>query len=505
MAMRTRRAVSVWLPRWPIERLARTPDGLPPEPAVIAARDGQRRLVACTDAKAATLGIRPGMTVALAQASVPGLTICDADPQADEAALHRLALWALRYTPVSAPNGKDGLLLDIAGASHLMGGEEALIADLKERLSGAGLTARIGLADTPAAARGLARHAQASPAISAKGAVMADTRTLPAAALGLSPRLNAALSRMGLSTIGEIRRVPRASLAARFGRQVTDALDLMDGTRFEAIEPVLPPHIPTIRLPLVEPLIHAHGVEAVLGRAAEELCRLMDKTALGARLVDFHLHRVDGGTLSLRAGTSAASRDPSHLARLFKDRLDALDLGFGIDAVSLCAPRTERMTARQLGTAGGGGHESTKDLAPLVDRIAARIGATGVYRLAPTESDMPERAMRRIAPLSPPTGARWDRAPRPVRLISPPAPARVVALLPDHPPAQFSWREGRHRFRRADGPECVLGEWWLSEEETALTRDYYRVEDEEGRRYWLFRARDEAAGTARWFVHGVFA
>ncbi len=82
-----------------------------------------------------------------------------------------------------------------------------------------------------------------------------------------------------------------------------------------------------------------------------------------------------------------------------------------------------------------------------------------------------------------------------------------MALLPDHPPAWFSWRGIRRRVRRADGPERVFGEWWKREAEIVAVRDYFRVEDDAGERYWLYRAgdgEDGATGSHRWFLHGIF-
>jgi protein ImuB len=80
---------------------------------------------------------------------------------------------------------------------------------------------------------------------------------------------------------------------------------------------------------------------------------------------------------------------------------------------------------------------------------------------------------------------------------------KVAALLPDHPPAFFVWRRVRHRVVQADGPERVLGEWWKSDAEVSSLRDYYRVEDENGARFWLFRDAPAEDG-GRWWLHGLF-
>jgi len=144
----------------------------------------------------------------------------------------------------------------------------------------------------------------------------------------------------------------------------------------------------------------------------------------------------------------------------------------------------------------------------LLDRLANRLGAAFVYRIAPVESDVPERAARRVPPLTPPTHRSWPvDLPRPARLLSPPQPVRALAPLPDHLPVAFTWRRKRFRVRRADGPERIHGEWWRRDAEMQAVRDYFQVEDEDGHRFWLFRRGDgvdAATGDLSWFLHGIF-
>ena len=155
------------------------------------------------------------------------------------------------------------------------------------------------------------------------------------------------------------------------------------------------------------------------------------------------------------------------------------------------------------------GEAEVKDVSGLIDTLTNRIGDTSLYRLAPVESDVPERAVRRVTPLAPPSGASWPQHwPRPSRLLDPPEAVETVALLPDHPPAAFTWRGLRRRVARADGPERIFGEWWRSDKERNAVRDYFQVEDDAGERYWLFRSgngEDHKTGSHRWFLHGVFA
>jgi protein ImuB len=496
-----KRVVCVWLPTWPTDRLRRQPDASPDRPVLLAIREGSRRLVYAADAAAQALGIRPGVTVALAQAMHPQVTVLDADLAADAAGLERLTVWALRYSPLVAPDPPDGLVIDIAGAAHLHGGEAALLADLTERLSRSGLAAKAAVADTWAAAWGLARFAPAGT-IASPGETMSLVADLPVAALRFEPDLVAALADIGIDTVAELAATPRVSVALRFGPAVTSALDRLAGRTAEFIEPVLAPSIPHATLRFAEPLMHANGLAIALEKLAAALCGDLEAGGLGARRLDLRFRRVDNQVAALRVGASRATRDPAHFARLFGERLETIDPGFGIEAAVLAATRVEALPLRQPDTRADD-EDAEPDLAPLVDRIAGRIGGRRVYRLTPVESDIPERSARLVPALAPPTGRTWDDGPRPHRIFDPPQPVQVLALLPDHPPRFYVWNGRRHDVVQADGPESLFGEWWVSDAEVFHLRDYYKIQDADGGRAWLFRATGPEG--LRWFIQGLFA
>lgn len=497
------RYACVWLTRWPADRLSRQRGGGPPEPFVVAQTQGQRRTVLCASYGALQAGIAPGQTVALAQASVSDLTVIEAEPEADAAALARLAVWALRYTPLVAPDGDDGLVLGTAGADHLSGGEAALLSDLLARLRKSGLSARGALSSSRLLSAGLARFGTGTDGpgrvvpIGREAEVAAG---LPIAALGLPSPVSASAKRLGFDRIGALLAAPRSSLAVRFGPDLTGTLDRMLARAPETLVPVTAPELLCAKLVLAEPIAHQAGVEESLNRLTNDLCEQLTRRGLGLRVADLRCARVDGEAEVIRARAAAPTRDPAHLRRLFKEHIETIDPGFGIERLMLVAIRTAPIAAVQ----GSTENEAAPPLAPLIDRLGARVGPGRIYRIAPTESDLPERSCRVTGPMAAPPDIGWDRGPRPTLLIEPPEPVQVLALMPDHPPARFTWKGHQHRVARADGPECVFGEWWRADDEVALTRDYYRVETESGGRYWLFRARDEAEGIASWFVHGVF-
>ena len=495
-----RRVVSLYLPRFPTDRLRRAA-GAPPrdKPLVTAIQIGQRRLLAAVDARAQEIGLRPGLTVAHAQALVPDLLVADADPDGDAEALQKLAQWALRYSPLVAPDPPDGLLLDIAGAAHLFGGEPGVLSDLLARLGKGGFVARAAIAATAGAASALARHGLPS-SIVPDGEEAAALENVSLAGLRLPDEILGGLRRLGVERIGQLRRMPRGPLARRFGREVGERLDAALGGRSEPIEPLLPPKALRQKLVFAEPLGTAEALAGVIERLARHLCRDLEAAGLGARRVDFLCRRVDGITAAIRIGTAKATRDAVHLAKLLAAQVEKIDPGFGIDEAMLVVVRAERLSPRQI--LGIAGETEAPDLGPLVDRLAARLGPGRLYRAAPVESDLPERSAKKVSPLSA-NASGWPDLPRPVRLLEPPEPVETIAGMPDHPPALFVWRRMRHRVRRADGPERVFGEWWRSEAETGLVRDYYRIEDEAGARFWLFRDGRENGG-GRWFLHGLF-
>lgn len=464
--------------------------------------DGRRRVVvAAADAAAQALGLRPGMALTHAVAFLSDLTIIAAEPEADAAALHRLAAWCRRYTPLAAPDPPDGLWLDITGSAHLFGGEAALADKLVARLGRDGFMARAAVADTPGAAHAAARYA---PGVLPAGEHLAFCGPLPIAALRLPPDTVALLRRLGFDRVADLDRVPRPGLVRRFGPMVALRLDQLAGWVREPIVPLLPVETLQRRVTFMEPLLTADALSQAITHLVAPLCRRMERAGQGARWLDLLFERVDGATQAVRIGTARPSRDARHLAGLLDEHVEKIDPGLGIEAMRLVIPLAEPLHWRQDGDALT---ELAADLSALVDRLSNRLGAERVYRMAPIESDVPERSGQRVPVLAPPGGAWSGPGPAPLRLLDPPCLVDAIAMLPDQPPAAFTWRRHRHVIRRADGPERIYGEWWRRDGEVSAVRDYFRVEDADGNRFWLFRQGDgvdPATGGLRWFLHGFF-
>ena len=481
-----------------------------PVPFALTAPGRHGTVLTAVNRQAEAEGIAPGMRLADARALLPRLAAADARPAEDRRGLESLALWCNRFTPCCAVDGGDGLLLDIAGAAHLFGGEAAMAAKVEARLAGLGFEARAGLADTPGAAWALARFGGGGRRIAAPGDALAALRALPVEALRIAPEDARLLRRLGLATIGAVDALPRAALARRFrGRSeaVPQRLDRALGRSPDPVASLPPPPACRARFAFPDPLIDLAGLETALARLMQDLCASLERDGLGARELALLFCRVDGGAARRGVSTARATRDSAHLRRLFDGKIETVDPGFGIDAMALHAVRAEPLAHEQFRLAEGG--RGSGELGPLIDRLQARLGEGSVSRLEPVASHLPERAERRAAPGR--EGAAWPMRPglpqRPFRLFDRPEPVDAVAGLPDGPPALFAWRRLRRRIARAEGPERIEPEWWAGGAEDA-PRDYYRVEDTEGRRYWLFRVglyRDAGGkGPPRWYIHGLY-
>ena len=471
-----------------------------------------RVLVSALNEAAHAAGVYPEMALADARAIVPALATLPADPAADLALLARIAAWCGRYTPWTAPEGGDGVWLDVTGCAHLFGGEVDMLQDLLSRLAGFGMTARAVLADTPGTAWALAHFGEGGGSrVVPPGGAEKALAALPVAALRLGPATVAGLTRVGLKRVGDLYAMPRAPVTLRFGDEVMRRLGQALGRIAEPVSPSRPPPRFRVRLAFAEPIGLADDIAAALRRLLHRLCEQLDRQQQGCRRLELMLYRVDGSVQGVSVGTAYPARDAAHLARLFAERLGHLDPGFGVEAVTLTAPVTEPLSPAQVAVADTQaiGRKPDAALAPLLDRLGNRLGFDRLVALEPCESHLPEAASRAVPALERDAAGGWrPGAPRPLRLLARPELLETVSPVSEEgPPAAFLWRRVRHRLHAAEGPERIAPEWWRPDPAwTGGARDYWRVEDEEGRRFWLFReARPRRDGAPRWFLHGLFA
>ncbi len=486
----------------------------PDKPLVVSIKTDNALRIYAADRRAARMGLKSGMAIADARAMVPVLDVVESDLPSDRALLEKIADWCDRFTPLVALDEPHGLLLDVTGVDHLFGGERALCETVHMKLSRQGFIVQCAMAGTAAAARALSHYAPGT--IAAPGKENEAIADLPVAALQLDNGIAHSLRRAGLRTIGQVASRKRHELTARFGKEMVAQLDHALGRSEEPVSPrrPLPDFMAEHRF--AEPLTVQDAILYSLKGLAETLGEVLEKHGQGTREMTAAFFRADGAVRRLCVQTGAPTRDAAIVTRLFRERLDSLadplDPGFGFDLIRLeasCAQKQAEETPSFEADA-----RAAREVAFLVDRLAARFGAHRVQRFQPQDTHIPEAAAIAIpAQYAGPTKTAWhmqrsetDPPRRPLRLLAKPEPVEdVMALAPDSPPKRFKWRHVRHTIAHAEGPERIAMEWWRQQEQMP-TRDYFRVEDEDGRRFWLYREGLYAeTREPKWFVHGVFA
>lgn len=502
------RWLAIYLPRLATDRLKRS--GRTPgddRPLAIYAKQANAYQLTGVDKRASDLGLRLAMSLADARAIQPNLEAVEAEPEEDARALDAIAAWCERFTPIVVIDPPEGLFLDITGCAHLFGGEDALRDTIVARLYAQGFSARAAIAPTPGAAWAFARYAhKPSGELDALAA-------LPVEALRLDSEAAALLRRLGMKTVGQLRDAPRSAFAARAGERAMLRLDQAYGRAREALTPRRPPPPVFALRRFLEPIFTTDAILHVMQTLCGDVIEKLDRRGAGARRLELVLFGVDGRDRVIAVGVSRPEREVKALTRLFREKLNVvaenIDAEFGIEAARLdivqLAPISE--SPREL-VVSEEGRATPEQISSIADILSVRLGAKRVLRPQLHALHAPERASGWRSASRETKAAQARKPPtdgvqrRPIRLFSPAQPIEALATVPDGPPIRFRWRRVLREVARAEGPERISGDWT----EGAATRDYYRVEDREGRRYWLYReglyGEDD---TPRWFVHGLFA
>lgn len=450
-------------------------------------------------------GIRAGLSLSEAKALVPRAVFLPADEAADLDALRNLALECQRFSPlVGLEEGPrpESLLAHVEGCTHLWGGELSFLEHVRDYWEDRGFEVRLALADSVGAAWALARSSRSSvvPAGEAASALV----DLPVESLRLPPAIVDRLRTLGLDTIGEILRLPRESLAARFGTLLPRRLDQALGLSSE----------PFVSERLVEPLCSYREWETPIAdrlalvelchRMLRELLAMADRHGMGLHELEGEI-RTEGGPVTLAIRLSEPTREATHLEKLLELQLERQRWSGGVTSVRWTALRLGRVEESQ-------GRWFVDDLEPersrtlgsLVDRLSSRLDTDAVLRIEVLPDAQPECLTRLVPWMS--SGANgtdsWKLPPeiargRPLRLLDTPLPVEVSSIVPDGPPIQVVWRGQDHPVIRAWGPERIATGWWRGRD---VERDYYRAEWDDGTHAWLYRDRR----ADRWFLHGFF-
>ncbi|MBX7540368.1 DUF6504 family protein [Qipengyuania sphaerica] len=514
---RTRRILSIWLPAMAMDRWrqgASERRELDDKPLVLIADTAHGPRIEAANRAGAAAGARAGMMLADARTLCPEIITAPSDPAGDLAFLEKLAVWAMRWGPWSAMDAPDGLLVDVTAVPHLFGGEEGLLADVASAFARRELAMRCAIAPTAGAAWALSHYA--APGTILRGEEDAETRLgeLPVAALRLDQDVITVLRRLGLKKLGELTTIGRDAIQRRFRNRKSPAanplirLDQILGRVPEPLLPVAPQQMPLVQRRLMEPIRHRQLLDQVVADLAEDMARELEGRGEGARRLELGLWRVDGEVTVRRLELAAATREAAHIVRLFAAKLDDIDAGFGIEMLRLRASWAEPLALDQADIEAAAENHGIA-LSALVDRLTVRLGPEAVSRPVPFASHIPERAQRWHKPLEPEPASQGQLAfhKRPLKLLDRAERIAVLYATPDGYPQRFRWRGEVHEVARVEGPERIAPEWWRERGATRL-RDYYRIEDQRGRRYWVYRlgiVGDGRGGAPDWYLQGLCA
>lgn len=497
-----KRFLSVWFPYLMTNWLVIRRPALRDAAFVFTASERGRIQVKAVSAAARSQGISSGIPLADAKALVPGLEVFQERPGRDIKLLRTLGEWCIRYTPLVAPDLRDGLMLDISGCAHLWGGEEAYLNELVSRLKTQGYEAKAAIADTIGASWAIARFGRGTPIIEC-GKQAEALLPLPPSALRVETGILDRMQKLGLYQISDFINMPGPVLRRRFGKELLMRLGQATGMEEEALQSLQITVPYQQRLPCLEPIKTASGIEIALQRLLEPLCKRLQEEEKGLRLATLTCYRIDGKIIKTRIGTNSPSHHIRHLFKLFALHIPYIEPALGIELFVLEANETEDHPPVQEALWSSCPGMDDQRLTELLDRLAAKVGAQRIHRYLPEEHFWPERSVKPAHTLLEQTLVSWHISrPRPTQLLPSPQPIQVSAPIPDYPPMLFIYQGKQHHIKKADGPERIAREWWLEQGEH---RDYYYVEDEEGQRYWLFRSGHYAEKSQNWFIHGFFA
>jgi protein ImuB len=498
-----KRFVAIWFRHLKTDWMVQHYPELKNIPFVLALEDHGRMRIAEVSAVAKAKGIERGMVIADARVILPSLQVFDDTPGLSDKLLKKLCLWFIRYTPITAVDAPDGLILDVSGCAHLWGSEESYLKDIINKLKTFGYHIRAAMADTIGTAWAVSRFGKMK-AIIKRNQQAEALMPLPPSALRLELDVLERLQKLGLHQINSFIGIQRSSLRRRFGEQLLLRLDQALGHEEEFIEPVIPIAPYSERLPCLEPIQTSTGVEIALQKLLDVMCKRLQKESKGIRVASFKCYRFDGKIEKISISTNQPSNNVYHIFKLFELKICTIEPALGIELFTLEALKVEDISPLQETLWTGNSSLESKELSELVDRIESKFGNNIIHRYLPDEHHLPERSIKLANSLKEKPSISWrDDKPRPIQLLDVPQPIVVTAPIPDYPPMNFRYKGKLYIIKKADGPERMEPEWWLKEEQH---RDYYIAEDQEGKRYWLFRAGHYDAGkNPSWFIHGFFA
>jgi protein ImuB len=498
----SKRFVAIWFKHLKTDWWQKKHPALKDIPFVLAKPDHGRMVTTEVSFSAKPKGIYTGMIVSDAKVIYPPLQIIDDIPDLNQRLLKNIAVWTIRYAPIVAIDMPNGIILEATGCTHLWNGEEGYLKDIIEKLKGFGYHVRAAMADTIGTAWAISRYGKIKAIIKSDEQAQA-LMPLPPIALRIEPDINEKLQKLGLSEIGTFLNMQPSALRRRFGVDFLLRLNQALGEKEEYIESVVPLVEYSERLPCLELIQTKTGIEIALQQLLDKLCNRLAKEGKGLREVNFIAYRIDNKIEKISITTNHASNNPKHLFKLLEYKIESIEPALGIELFILEATKIEKVVSVQQTLWTTNGSLESREIAELLDNIENRFGENIINRYFPDEHHWPERSLKKVGSLKQKSAIGWptDKL-RPANVLPVPQPINVTAPIPDYPPMHFQFNNKLHNVVKADACERIEAEWWI---EPGLHRDYYIVEDQEGKRYWLYRSGHyKQEQKPQWFVHGIF-
>lgn len=497
-----KRYLAIWFPFLMTDRIAIKQTEFKTEPIAIIKQERNKQIICNVNHVANKMGIHANMPLADARIIIPTLTVFKQEENNALDLLKKLAEWCIRYTPYVAINLPDVLFLNITGCTHLWKNEANYVNDISNRLTAAGYHIKTAIADTMAAAWGVAHYD--TDKIIAPNQQLQALQELPAQALQLDEITVQKLHKLGFTNVNSFINIAPSTLRRRFGNDIIQRINQALGTQPEAFTPIIEHKPYCERLQCLEPITTAKGIEIAIETLLDKLCERLKNEDIGIRTAQLNCYRLDGKLQQINIGTNLASIHINHLFKLFELKIKQITPALGIELFVMEATKTEPLNKHQEALWQAENHTDINEIAELLDRISMKAGKNAIRRYLPQPYHWPENSITAVNDLNEQPQIDWPtHKPRPSVLLNQPELIKVSAPIPDYPPMNFTYQNEIHRIVKADGPERIEQEWWLND---GKHRDYYYVEDEKGQRYWLFRlGHYNSNKAAEWFIHGFFA
>ncbi len=497
-----------------------------------------RQIIVAASDSARAFGIRPTMTLGEAHALCAIVQHEEHDSLRDRKSLEALARWMMRFSPVVAlpplppasgersrtgegrgegsPNtepsgsrstltltlsrrerGQDGIFLDLTGCDRIFDGLNNIAHRIRTALSKMRISANLAIASTPGAAWAMTFRSSDSDTL----------ENLPPVALRLNDQNLQALHHLGLETVGQIMDLPRELLPARFGPLLSLRIDQLLGRIPEPLVPLEYLTPITARMDFDGLVDSLEAIWIAFKRLIEQIVRQLLRHGRGAREIELEFYRAYAQTIRTTIRLSRPSRDPVNLFNLMRCALENVETEEGFLGIQLTVSSSERITDEQIHLMGDEEFAGQIELDHLIERLRVRLGELIIVRPELIESYLPESAYswHGVSTRVQSASTRVENpchveTVRPLHLLDRPREIRVMVSPSDDrdgKPVLFAHCGDAHRILHSVGPERIAGQWWQGH---FRTRDYFDVEDEQGKRSWIFRVQE----TGKWFLHGEF-